>query len=407
MPRLTLILLLSLLTPAVKGQECAELLSQAEQDYRNGLLEVIVPKICKCFGIYRDDKKGEIKPVGYKVMMREMKNADSMYPQQLGPLLGYWVNFVNTKSAFKQKRNKFFKPSERNRAFVLLGKLYDQLGAIRLSEYFALRAILIEPDVELANDSLGFNRTYSEELDRVRQWSVGPYLGWLYVVPAAIQNNGGYDLNFRYQSTAKIVLGAQFKYFFKPTIAINAGYLINSATIVYTEKRTSSQNDFDFYHEEKQDWVRIPALFQISSVNKLGLFKNENGKPIGKLFFGGGFAVDYLSRSYATIVDVNGNHVFYAKNVTDYRNRVNLELILQVFAQFGVGRNYVNIGFTGSYLLRDIVKQDMVTSNENPLYATYGIKENNYKLMTGCWTVTYDFMFNRLRKKKPQPTTIH
>jgi hypothetical protein len=407
MNKLVPILIISMLSLEVSAQECAELLSQAEQNYRNGLLEDVVPKICKCFGIYRDGKKGEIKPAGYRLMFKELKKADSIYPQQLGPLLGYSDNFFNTKSEFKQKQSKFFTPSERNRAFVLLGKLYDQLGVMSLSEYFALRAILIEPDIKMTNDSLGFNRTYSEELDRVRAWSVGPYLAWLYLVPTAIQNNSGHDVNFRFQSTGKLVLGAQIKYFFKPTLAVEIGYLINSATIVYTEKRSTSQNDFDFYHQEKQDWVRIPFLFQFSSVNKLGLFKNENGKPVGKLFFGAGLAVDYLTDSYATIVDVNTNHVFYARDVVDYRNRLNLELICQVFAKFGVGRNYVNIGFNGSYYLRDIVNQDLVTSSDNDLYATYGIKENNYKLLTGSWTVSYDFMFNRLRKKKPKPAMVY
>jgi hypothetical protein len=402
---LTLILYITLSAMIVKGQECAELLSQAEQDYRNGLLEDIVPKICKCFGIYRDDKKGDIRPDGYKVMMREMKKADSMYPQQLGPLLGYWDNFVNSESVFKQNRNKFFKLSERNRAFVLLGKLYDQLGAIRLSEYFALRAILIEPDEQMANDSLGFNRTYTQEMDRVRRWSVGPYLGWIYVVQTAIQKNSTYDRDFIYQSTGKIVLGAQFKYYFKPTSVVNIGYLVNSTTVVYTEKRDSIE--FNSYHAEKQDWVRVPVLFQLSSVNKLGLFKNENGKPIGKLFFGGGFAVDYLSQSYVTFVDIDSNKVLFAYKAKDHRNRINLELILQVFARFGVGRNFVNIGFTGSYLLRDIVNQDMVTSTENTLYSDHGITESNYKLMSGTWSVTYDFMFNWLRRKKPKPTSIH
>lgn len=141
-------------------------------------------------------------------------------------------------------------------------------------------------------------------------------------------------------------------------------------------------------------------MFQWTSRNSLGVLKNNKGKPTVKIFFATGFALDYLASAHATIVDLNSNHALYDYNVTQYRNRLNYEYILQGFARFGVGRNYLNIGLTGSYLLRDMVDQQMVGNPQNPLYSIYGIKENNYKMVTGSWMVTYDFMFNRIKKRK-------
>jgi len=404
MLRLRLVFAVAFLTLVAQGQAppCSELLSKAEQAYRDGSFEDIQsPQLCKCFGIYRSKKTGEIKPAVFKPMIDEIQNGYSMYALQLGQFAEHGDStFVLSEDEFKSRNNNFFSMPERNRAFVLLGKLYDQLGVIRLSEYFALKAILIEPSNELINQRTGFTRTYSQEMGRVRDWSVGPILSWLYALPVAKTNNTGGVPDFRYQSDGKIGLGVQFNYFFKPTSVINIGLMISSTKMVYTIKRVPSNNDFDFFHTEKQNWVRLPVFFRWSSKNTLGLLKNTNGRPAVKIFFATGFSFDWMSGSRASIVDLTSNRGLYDYEVPRYRNRITFEYMLQGFARFVVGRNYLNVGVTGTWFLRDVVNQSLVGSDKNRLYALYGIKENNYKMVTGSWMVTYDFMFNRIKKRR-------
>ena len=51
MVKLLLTIILLPLAFAAFGQSCSEMLSQAEQYYRDGQFEDIKPKLCKCFGI--------------------------------------------------------------------------------------------------------------------------------------------------------------------------------------------------------------------------------------------------------------------------------------------------------------------------------------------------------------------
>jgi hypothetical protein len=392
-----LILILVLCSFITWGQGCTELLSKAEQDYRNGQFDSIKPKLCNCFGIYTTADTNDIRPRKYRSMITAMQKADSLYARELGSFQGYWRDFRMTKAQRKAIGDNYFSFPERSRAFALLGKIYNQLGVMPLSEFFALKAILIDPDQQLQNDNSGFNRIYSQQLKKIREWSIGPLLSWLYALPVSKKNNLPGSYSFKYQSDGKVVQGIQVNYGIKSALILNVGLLVNSTRIVYTQKMTPSANDFDLYHNEKQNWVRLPVLLKWGTMRKFNwLRKNEPLKP--KLFIGTGFAINYLEKSSASIINLPGDKALYNYNVAPYRNRWNYELILQLMLRFKLSRNYVNFGFTGSYMLNDIVKQNQVGNSNNTLYNTYGIKENNYKLLTGAWTVTYEFRFNWIKR---------
>ena len=142
----------------------------------------------------------------------------------------------------------------------------------------------------------------------------------------------------------------------------------------------------------------MPILFKWSSLHHLNWFKN-NELLKAKIFIDGGVSLDYLFQSKATIIDLSSNTALSDYMVTKYRNRINYEFILQILSRFKVGRNYLNIGFTGSYMMNNVVNQKLVGSDKNMLFSKYGIRENNYKLICGSWTLNYEWRFSRIKKK--------
>ena len=405
---------LLLLASVVHGQNqsCSEKLSEAEQFYRDGKFESIIDlSLCNCFGAYYEDKnwKGDrqelnktsliqIYPATMRSVIHEMIEADSLYPEQLGRFKEYWRGFPIPVHEFNLHKKTYFTFEERFRAFVLFGKLYHQLGALKLSEHFALQSVMMRPNDVIDDRETGFGRIYVDQKDKVRELSWGPIIGWLYTLPVSVVNNRPGDYDFKYQTDGKVVLGAHFDYYIKQYLAVNFNFWFHSNRIVYTQKNGPGINDFDFYHEEQQSWIKVPVLLKWSSANHLNILKKSEAFR-AKVFFAGGMAFDFLRKSDATIVDLESGASLYNYEVTKSRHRLNYEAVAQLLVRLTVGQNYVNVGFTGSYNLHPVLNQSKVSNADNQLYNNYGIIENNYKIISGFWTVTYEIRLSRLKER--------
>jgi hypothetical protein len=383
------VILFWLLHP-VCAQSCTEKLSLAEQDYRDGKLQDVKSKLCKCFGIYVDSKN-KIRPVNFQSMIEEMQRADSLYASELGPFKYYWRSLILSRGEVRKHADLFFTLSERYRAYVLLGKLYLHLGVVPLSEFFALKAVSVDPDKELKSDSTSFGRVYAKQTKRVRQLTFGPVAGLHYTIPTAVKYNRPGVTEFKYQSDGKVLLGANVSYYFNPKLILSANFLWNSLKVVYLQPDKNYLN-YSFYHLEKQNWYKLPLLLKWQVVN---LYREKELK----LFMASGFSLDYLARSEVTISDVQQDNYIYDFRTTSTRNRWNAEFVLQLLVRFKAGQNYLNLGFTGSRTLRYTLDESQIGSPSNRLFNATGLVEDNYKMWQGFWLISYDFRFSKIKSK--------
>lgn len=383
----------------MNGQNCSDLLSKAEQYYQAGQLmnirDSINADMCKCLGIYRVGKKDKILPAGYRFMITEMQKADTAYTQQIGIFKGLYKDFIMSDGEYKNRKDKFFSTEEKKRFFILMGNLYAQLGVISLAEYFAQRAIIIERDDKFENDSTGFNRAYQKALTQVRGFTIGPSVGWVYNIVTDKKINLPGTASFKYQTNANIMFGAELNFYLKDNLIVNVNALINSIRVVYTQQRNPSLHKYDLYFSEKQNWIRLPLMIRWSSRDHLNLFR-RNGRPVVKLFFATGISFDYLESAKVTLADIDLGRLWNDLSLTGNRNRFNYEYLLHTYARFKIGNDYLNFGFMGSRLLKDVSNQQKIAGSM--LSTDYGIKENNYKLLMGTWLVSYEFRIDWLKK---------
>ena len=96
---------------------------------------------------------------------------------------------------------------------------------------------------------------------------------------------------------------------------------------------------------------------------------------------------------------INSSRLLRKFNVIDGRHRDNYDVIAGVGSKFRFGRHHINFGLTGTYGLKEVVDQSKVGSNDSTLYKEYGIIENNYRIYSFYWFVTYVIRFNTLKNK--------
>lgn len=378
---------------AGQAQTCTDLLSLAEENYRNGQFEEIKAKLCQCFDIAVSDSDKEI-PVKkkFRMMITAMKKADSLYGHLLGPFTGYWRDLLNVDQTFKRDKGSF-SYLEQHRAYLLLSKVYFELGALELSEYFTRLAIRADPGTYLNDPDKGFNRVYNSQISAIRELSFGPVSGWLYTIPVKIKNNRSGISDFKYQTDGKIILGGQLNYFIRPALALSFNTWFHGIRVVYLQSANAGNNRFDFYLAERQNWIKFPVLVKWSPSVFAGIdpFKS-------KLFIAGGFSVNYMTQTRATIIDLVSDISLYNYNMIPYRNRFNYEAMGAIMLRFRLGRNYLNLGFTGGYTFKEIVNEDLVGSPDNALFVKYGVVENNYKLLSGAWMASYEIRFSQRKR---------
>lgn len=386
---------------SANGQNCTELLSQAEQDFRDGRFLQIKQKLCQCFGAYVDveEDTSKVRPAKMRSMLTEMQAADDEYAAQLGVFRGYWEEFVFTKHEYASRRKDLFTYEERYRAFVLLSKLYHYLGVPPLEEYFASRAVTMHPEMDVETESASFRQVFEGQRRRVHQFSFGPLIGWSYAIPVAKVDYRAQQPDFQYQNDGRVVLGLHLNYLMSPSLTLNVNFWFHGTNIVYTERSANVPDDaqVSFYHRDLQGWLKFPIMLKWSPAKHFyWLKKQETWRS--KIFIAGGLSATYLTRSNVTVFDLSSHTSLYDYNVVTTRNRFNPELVLQILTRFQLGQNYINIGFTGTHSFKYILNDSLVKSPENPLYANYGIVENNYRLIGGFWTVTYEYRINYTRR---------
>jgi hypothetical protein len=380
------------ISQVIAGQSCSELLSLAEENYRNGQFQEIKAKLCNCFGIIISSKDGEIKPVKFHLMIDSMKKADLLYGPQLGSFAGYWNDFI-PRDTIKRRDTDSFSYLEFRRAYLLLSKVYFELGVLELAEYFARKAIRAEPGTYLNDPDKAFNRVYNSQISTIRELSFGPVSGWMYTLPVKVINNRPGDPEVKYQTDGKIILGAQLNYFIRRQIILSFNSWFHGLRVVYLQSVNGGNNRFDFYFAEKQNWIKFPILVKWSPSRF-----NANEPFKAKVFFAGGFSVNYMTQTRATIIDLISDVSLYNYNMAPYRNRLNYEVMGEMMLRFRLGRNYLNLGFIGGYTFKEIVDKRLLGSSDNPLFIRYGIVENNYKLLSGAWKASYEIRFSNRKK---------
>ncbi len=369
------------------GQTCADKISQAEEDYRNGRYDEMKSQICSCFGIYRDED-GKIRPRKFASLIAELQQVDSIYAPQLGTFKEYWEHFIGTGQT-----EDVFSYEERYRAYILLGKVYNDLNVMPLAEFFSRKALSLDPGRALEEEESGFKRIYDSQIGTVKEITFGVFWGWIYSIPIEVTNNRRRPYDFQTQTNGKVMLGLQYNYFVKPYLVLSANFWWHSTNVVYIQPTSAGGMTVDFFSQEKQDWLKFPVMIKWSSREHLNIFKKSETLR-GKIFFGAGIVVDYLNNSNIILADRASNTTLFEFNTAADRNRFNYEVLLQGIARFKLGRNYLTFGFTGLYTLKDILKD-----GQGSLYDEFEIVENNYKLLSGFYTLTYEFRFSTTKGK--------
>jgi hypothetical protein len=376
--------------------ECAVLLSEAEEGYRNGELYKILP-ISKCFGTYYKKKKNHFGPRRITKLTNDLIKYDSLYSFILVDFQNFGKDILANARKLPNE-NLIFTKEERRRAYILLGKTYQSLGAIKSSKLVARRLLIEHPTVPLTNDNnLSFQKIYNEELKRARKHSIGVILGWLYTIPIATRNNREIRPDFKWQSVGSVLLGVHYNYFLNPSWTFSTNFWWHNTKIEY--KETNISGDAVFFHQENQNWIKFPFLFKFSNPKTMSWLKN-NEDLAAQWYLQGGFSINYLTSAKANISVPQQQITLTNYSVRDGRNLINAELLLGIGSKFRFGRNYITVSFNGALGLRNVVNQDEVGTNENRLFENHSISENNYRTLSGFYAVTYEVIFNKLRKNR-------
>jgi hypothetical protein len=389
----TFVAALFFMSGVVLGQTCTDRLSLAEQDYRNGRLEEVGEHLCRCIGAYQaaDADTGLIAPSQMRHIIEQMIIADQFYPAQLGNYHKFWKRLLMKQKDYRDSVKHMFSFEERYRALVLLGKIYNQLNVLPVAEIFAVEAISMFPQKMILDETEPFRKLYNNQKGRVREYTIAPIVGWAYAVPIYSRNYSRLETDYQWQS-GKLVLGLQFNYSISPAFMANMNFWFHSTSVVYQTKPLISgpSQEFNFYHSENIEWIKFPMMLKWSAPNHLNIFRKYESLK-AKIYFAGGISPNFLVRSKATIINV-AQRTSSDQEVTNERNRFNLDLVVQGLIRFKIAQDYINIGGTGTcalmYLLRD----------PNAPRLTGAISENDYRLLGGFWTVTYERRFSRIRK---------
>jgi hypothetical protein len=194
-----------------------------------------------------------------------------------------------------------------------------------------------------------------------------------------------------------IMLGLSSAYWFNDQWNVSLSLWLHNNQVKYLESALYKPDQFVFLHEEKQGWLNVPVIVKWTSPALRWLERVDDLNA--QIFFQGGASLNYLAFSRANIIDSANDLFFRELNVTDTRHRFNYDLIGGLGSRFQLGRSFLSIGFCGTLGLKDVLKQDLVKSLENPLYRDYGIVENNYKTNSLFYFITWEWRLNYLSRK--------
>jgi hypothetical protein len=359
--------------------------AEAEKAFDNGRYGVISTLLCPCLEKLWDSGRDPAKEMA-AVLGQANDSLSSCFGKE-----------KHSRFFFKHIKFLFFeneKHEYRYRILLLLSKSFKEEGNIQLAEYFAGQASLLYPGRTLETETPSMTRLYENQRDRVRENSFGPLIGWSYAW--AIPTSSDPEENsFIHQTSGRVVLGVQYHHSLSKSLSLNVNFYFHSTNILYNNADTDPVPTFTFSHSETQNWIKLPVLIKWQPGRSINRF-HEYNRP--RVILGAGISANVLTSSSVTLVDKTSGASLYGVDVLPYRNAFNSDAVVQGLLRVKVGRNYLNVGLTGTYSLMEILNKNMIGSSQNQLYRDYGIVESNYRIFGGFWTFTYEFRYTHLRK---------
>ncbi len=388
-----LVVVFSFNTALVAQQSCTELLSEAEEAYRNGRFNDI-QQICPCLAKVSRRRAGQT-PVSILKLVTQLREYEEEYAHLLGSYRQF-STILENNALFKEDRENCFSNDERLRAYLLLGKMYETLGAIKIAELFSKRIIVEYPAFYLEGpEHFSYKQIYDRKLRKTQKFALGATAGWGYALPRPGKTNRAVAPEYSFKLTeGNVLLGLYIDYLIRKNFAVSIQLWQHTNQFEYTEPSFTDVNEFNFFHKERRIWLKMPLLVKLSHPDLRWLDAMDNLDA--RFFVQGGFSFNFLSSADATIIDAQKNLFLNDVNVIDGRHKLNYDLILGLGSRFRVGQSFVTAGVNYSYGLRDVVNQDMVGNPENPLFRDYGVIENNYKTHSIFYFITYEMRFNFL-----------
>jgi hypothetical protein len=140
-------------------------------------------------------------------------------------------------------------------------------------------------------------------------------------------------------------------------------------------------------------------MVKYSNPTKMSWLKN-NEDLAAQWFLQSGFSLNIITSAKANISLPEQQITLANYDVKDGRNPINGEFIFGIGSKFRFGRNYITISFNGALGLKQVLNQNFVGTDNSPLFKSYSINENNYKTLSGFYAVTYEVIFNKIKRNK-------